>query len=42
LSAFKKTPGPVEVRVGDEVKYQLPTIINEAGLDYNLKVVKMP
>lgn len=35
-TGFKTTPGPVEVAVGDDITFILPSISNNAQLDYKL------
>ena len=42
FTAFKQSPGPIEVRVGDDYVYDWPTIYNKAALDYELSFESGP
>jgi hypothetical protein len=41
-SAFKTTPGPVTISIGDKTPFSLPSISNDADLDYKLKMTSGP
>ena len=42
FTAFKQSPGPIEVRVGDDYVYDWPTIYNKAALDYRISYEEGP
>ena len=41
-TAFKTTPGPVEVQIGSKYEFALPAIKNEAKLDFSLTMEDGP